>query len=130
MSDAHQRDRGAVIPLVALLLPVLLVMVAMAVDLGRQRSDRRLAQAGADVVALDMIRIVEGRTLDQVLSDPATSTALTDSADRNGFTNAVGYVVDLLQPHISNIEWGVIPSDDQDASGFVALDPLVPGDLD
>ncbi|MEQ1787780.1 MAG: pilus assembly protein TadG-related protein, partial [Acidimicrobiales bacterium] len=109
-----RRDRGAVLPLVALLMPMLVVVTAIAVDLGRQRSDRRLAQAGADVVALDMIRIVEGRTLDEILADPGTAVALSDSAARNGFTNAVGFVVNTLDPHISNLEWGVIPGDDED----------------
>jgi uncharacterized membrane protein len=125
MKEPHHRDRGAVIPLVALLLPVLIVMVAMAVDLGRQRSDRRLAQAGADVVALDMMRVADGRTLQQVLSDPATLVALTESAERNGFVNAVGFVVDTRQPHITNIEWGEVAGD-----VFEVLDPLVPADLD
>lgn len=122
-------DRGAVLPLVALLVPMLVVVTAIAVDLGRQRSDRRLAQAGADVVALDLIRIVEGRTLDQILSDPDTAVALSDSAARNGFTNAVGFVVNTLDPHISNVEWGVIPGDDEDGTAFVELNPLDPDDL-
>jgi hypothetical protein len=121
----HQRERGAVIPLVALMLPMLIVITAIAVDLGRQRSDRRLAQAGADVVALDMMRVADGRTLQQILSDPATSVALTESAERNGFVNAVGFVVDTRQPHITNIEWGEAAGD-----VFEVLDPLVPADLD
>jgi uncharacterized membrane protein len=131
MSARRARDdRGLTIPIVALLLPILVVMVGMAVDLGRQRSDRRLAQAGADVVALDMIRIVEGRTLSEITADPATATALSESAQRNGFDNAVGYVTNVLEPHISNLEWGVIPGDDEDASAFVELDPLDPADAD
>ena len=85
MSASRWRDeRGLTLPIVALLIGTMVLMVSFAVDLGRQRADRRLAQAGADVVALDMIRIVEGRTLDQVLADPGTVTALSDSAARNG----------------------------------------------
>jgi hypothetical protein len=125
MISRGERERGAVIPLVALMLPMLIVITAIAVDLGRQRSDRRLAQAGADVVALDMMRVADGRTLQQILSDPATSVALTESAERNGFVNAVGFVVDTRQPHITNIAWGEAAGD-----VFEVLDPLVPADLD
>ncbi|MGH9275543.1 MAG: pilus assembly protein TadG-related protein, partial [Acidimicrobiales bacterium] len=51
------RDRGATLPIVALILPVLIIMTAFAVDLGRQRSSRRTMQARADIVALDMVRL-------------------------------------------------------------------------
>lgn len=81
-------DRGAVLPIVALLLPVLLVMTAFAVDLGRQRASRTSMQAIADVVSLDMSRLADGRTLTEIqLGDaehPAAETALTESAVRNG----------------------------------------------
>lgn len=121
MSARRWRDeRGLTLPLVALALPVLIIMVGMAVDLGRQRSDRRLAQAGADVVALDMMRIVRGRTVLQVVNDPDTAVALSESAQRNGFSNAVGFVVDAHDPHIENIEWGTVIND----STFVRLDPF------
>ncbi len=118
------KERGATIPLVALLLPMLVLMTAFAVDLGRQRSDRRLAQAGADVVALDMMRVVEGRAFDDLRTDPATSDALSRSAQRNGFENAVGFIVDPHLPRVTNLEWGEIPGDDEDGSAFVPLDPL------
>lgn len=62
----HTRDRGAVVPIVALLLPVLMVMTAFAVDLGSQRVLRRDLQADADVIALDLVRLADGRTLDQI----------------------------------------------------------------
>lgn len=64
----HTRDRGAVIPIVALLLPVLLVMTAFAIDLGSQRALRRDLQADADVIALDLVRLADGRTLDVIQS--------------------------------------------------------------
>ncbi|HEU5085064.1 MAG TPA: pilus assembly protein TadG-related protein [Acidimicrobiales bacterium] len=82
------RDRGAIVPIVALLLPVLLVMTAFAVDLGRQRSSRRDMQAAADVISLDMSRLANGRTLDEITAGdslfPPAETALTESATRNG----------------------------------------------
>jgi uncharacterized membrane protein len=85
-ASPHERDRGAVIPLVALALPVLILMTAFAVDLGRQRDSRRTMQARADVIALDMMRIVEGRTSEEVAADPATDDALRMSAQQNGLT--------------------------------------------
>jgi len=65
----HTQDRGAVIPIVALLLPVLMVMTAFAVDLGSQRVLRRDLQADADVIALDLVRLADGRTLDAIQTD-------------------------------------------------------------
>lgn len=98
-------NRGAVIPLMALLLPVLLIITAIAVDLGRQRNDRRDMQSAADVISLDMARLANGRTIDQIalgdIENQPTEVALQASADRNeidrskvvlqwGTTNAVG----------------------------------------
>ncbi|WP_436795731.1 pilus assembly protein TadG-related protein [Actinospongicola halichondriae] len=83
----RRASRGAVLPIVALLLPVFLIITAMAVDLGRQRNDRRSMQSAADVIALDMARLANGRTIDAIAlgdaDNPATETALQASADRN-----------------------------------------------
>jgi uncharacterized membrane protein len=130
MGVSRWRDeRGLTIPIVALLISTLVLMVSFAVDLGRQRADRRLAQAGADVVALDMVRIVEGRTLDQVVNDPATATALSESATRNGFSNNVGFTVDTHLPRITNIEWGRI-GPNANGSTFSVLTPAAGVDTD
>lgn len=87
------RDRGATLPIVALALPVLILMTAFAVDLGRQRSSRRTMQARADIVALDMVRLADGRSeYDVVNGAPADpiyeglggyTPYLTASATRN-----------------------------------------------
>jgi hypothetical protein len=84
--STHPRDRGAVIPIVALLLPVLMVMTAMTVDLGRQRLLRRDLQADADVIALDLARLADGRTrLEIEEADPGAYLAyLNGSLQRNG----------------------------------------------
>ena len=76
-------DRGAVLVLVALVLPVLIVMTAFAVDLGRQRSIRRTMQARADIIALDLARLIDGRTVGQIEADSATEAAVVASAARN-----------------------------------------------
>lgn len=92
-------DRGSVLPFVALLLPVLVLMTAFAVDLGRQRAERRTMQAVADVVALDMARLADGRTIGAIQAGDATHdselVALAASAARNG--------VDVA---ILDLEWG------------------------
>lgn len=84
----HQqtRDRGAVIPIVALLLPVLIIMTSFAVDLGRQRLLRRDLQADADVIALDLVRLANGRTTQQIEeTDPGAYVAYVNgSFTRNG----------------------------------------------
>ncbi|GAA3674075.1 hypothetical protein GCM10022237_37020 [Nocardioides ginsengisoli] len=54
-------ERGAAAVLIAVLLAVvLLVSAAFAVDLGQQRVVRRDVQAVADMVALDMVRLLDG----------------------------------------------------------------------
>lgn len=77
------RDRGATLPIVAIALPVLMIMTAFAVDLGRQRSSRRTMQARADIVALDMVRLADGRSEYDILHDPGYGTYLQGSATRN-----------------------------------------------
>jgi uncharacterized membrane protein len=106
----HGRDRGAAIPLIALLLPVLIIMTAFAVDLGRQRSVRRDMQAAADVISLDMARLADGRTLAQIeagdATRPAAATALAESAARND-----------LDPSQLTLDWGTW----DDATGYLSV---------
>ena len=93
---ATENDRGAVIPLVALVLVVLITMCAIAVDLGRLMVTRRDLQADADVISLDLVRHVDGRTRDQIEnnSSPAWSNLITFSSQRNDIDPA-NVVVDL-----------------------------------
>ena len=78
-------DRGAVLPIVALSLVVLMVMTAFSVDIGRQMMQRRRAQGVADVVALDLGRQIDGRTRSQIESDPQWDQTRRDGAARNNF---------------------------------------------
>jgi uncharacterized membrane protein len=96
-----QRDRGAVLQITAILIPVLLTMTAFAVDLGSQRALRRTMQARADIVALDMVRLADGRTEAQILGDPGYAAYLSGTAARNEvdtsrLTIAYGTVNDIL----------------------------------
>ena len=106
-----RRDRGATLPIVAILLPVLLVMTAFAVDLGRQRSSRRTMQARADIIALDMVRIIEGRDVSTIVGADAAATeaALVASAARN----------EVERAKITSVEWGLF-----DAAATPQFTPL------
>jgi uncharacterized membrane protein len=83
----RREERGAIIPVVALLLVVLVPSSAMAVDLGMQRVVRRDMQTLADVVALDVVRLVDGRTAAQINGGynglPTLATAVSRSVARN-----------------------------------------------
>jgi uncharacterized membrane protein len=98
------RDRGATLPIVALILPVLVLMTAFAVDLGRQRSSRRTMQARADVIALDLIRLADGRTEVEIIAGDAThptaETALLQSAARN----------EIERVKVTSVDWGTMVS--------------------
>jgi len=86
--SASRGERGAIIPIVASLLVVIIPSTALAVDLGMQRVVRRDMQALADVVALDLVRLVDGRTAAQINSGynghPTLAAALVKSVERNG----------------------------------------------
>lgn len=115
---ARSRERGATLPIVALVLPVLILMTAFAVDLGRQRASRRTMQARADIVALDMVRLADGRTITEIIAGDGThaseAVALSDSASRNS--------IPLSQ--IGPVEWGTWTA----ASAFIptAIGTAVP----
>lgn len=76
------QERGAVIPMVALALTVLMTMTAFAIDLGRMRTERRDLQADADALALDAVQMIEG--LDAVAALPVAIAEANASAVRNG----------------------------------------------
>ena len=86
-SMRRRDERGAIIPMVALLLAVLVPSSAMAVDLGMQRVVRRDMQTLADVVALDVVRLVDGRTASQIQAGynglPTLANAVARSVARN-----------------------------------------------
>jgi uncharacterized membrane protein len=85
LTRPHDRERGAVLPIVALSLVVLMVGTAFSVDIGRQIMRRREVQAVADVVALDLARQLDGRTRSEIESDPQWDQTRQDAAARNNF---------------------------------------------
>lgn len=78
-----RRDRGAVLPLVAVVLTTLILFASFALDLGYQRVMRRDLQALADVMALDLTRSLGARTEAAILADPTFLAAKAASLDRN-----------------------------------------------
>lgn len=79
-------ERGSVLILVALCLSVLITATALTVDLGRISTTRRDLQKTADVAALDLSRLLDGRTAAQIVAAPSYAATLTASLERNGFT--------------------------------------------
>jgi uncharacterized membrane protein len=100
--SAARRDRGAVLPIVALVLPVLILMTAFAVDLGRQRSLRRDMQAGADVIALDLTRIIPVAQTQPTAAE--TLTALNASLTRNGMSTVTAFANEETDG--VKVQWG------------------------
>lgn len=81
-------DLGAVFVVVAGAMTVLMLLAGLAIDLGQQRFARRDAQANADVIALDMARVANGRPLTEISAIPGDDFGpdqLARSLQRNGF---------------------------------------------
>lgn len=84
-------ERGAAAVLVAVFMSaVLIIVAAIAVDLGMQRVVRSDMQAMADVVALDAARLLDGRTAGQIRAGsggkPPLHVVVERSASRNSET--------------------------------------------
>lgn len=77
-------EQGAVAVFVAIVLSLLLVASAFAVDLGMQRAARADMQAVADAVALDLARELDGRTATEL---GTLQSAADASRDRNEATS-------------------------------------------
>lgn len=87
-------ERGATALMVAILTSLVLLFIsAFAIDLGMQRAGRRDMQAVADMVALDMGRLIDGRTRAEIESGagdkPSAGTQLSWSVANND-NNTVG----------------------------------------
>lgn len=87
MRRSGERDeRGAVLIMSVLLMVVVLTFTAFAVDLGTQRVARRDMQSLADAAALDLARVIKGRTADTVLNDPAWPRVKRQVVEQNRTT--------------------------------------------
>ena len=82
-----RRDESGAIALVAVItMTMLLAVASLALDLGLKRVGLRDMQALADVVALDLARQIDGRTVAGIEADPAWLHGRDDSVARNGDT--------------------------------------------
>lgn len=81
-------ERGAAALLTGIVGSLVLVIVAaFAIDIGSQRLARRDMQALADVVALDMARLLDGKTgASTLVASSAWTSARAQSVARNGTT--------------------------------------------
>lgn len=79
---ARRRDqRGSTLVFAAVFLAVLMTSGAFVVDLGMQRVARADVQAVADVIALDLARQLDGRTVAEL--EPVLDEAAAESLARN-----------------------------------------------
>lgn len=82
----HDDERGAVTLTVALVLTLLLGAASLALDLGLKRVGVRDMQALSDVVALDLARQIDGRTVTAIEGDPKWLAGKDASVARNDDT--------------------------------------------
>jgi uncharacterized membrane protein len=109
----RRKDESGAIALVAVItMTMLLAVASLALDLGLKRVGLRDMQALADVVALDMARQIDGRTVAGIEADPKWNQGLTQSAARNvdtlGSTPAVSAQLGKVDPLTG--EFTVVPS--------------------
>lgn len=93
------RDRGAIMPLAALVMTIIITATAFTVDLGRMRTERRDLQADADAIALDAVQAMEG------LTTAAALAAAVDEANASAARN--GLDVTLTTDEVEVGEWDV-----------------------
>lgn len=87
LASRKRDERGTVIVLVGIISMVLLTIAAFAVDLGMQRVARRDMQALADAVALDLARLVDGRTAEQIIAGSSTARPIQVAKDASEARN-------------------------------------------
>lgn len=83
MRERKRDERGAIVPMVAIMLTVLLGVTAFAIDIGHQRVERRDVQAIADMVALDMARHLNGDSRAEIKNTNAFKRGAGQSVVRN-----------------------------------------------
>lgn len=100
--DAQGAERGAVTLIIAVVVVVLMLSAAFTIDLGLQRVARADAQALADVVAMDLSRELDGRSVDQLLPVMATESAASLARNES--------VIGDIEPQLE-IELGIVQPD-------------------
>lgn len=122
-------ETGAVVPFIAILMVVIIGIAMLAVDLGMQRVARQDMQRLADAVALDLSRLIDGRTASQIQAGDGSRSSLAAakaaSVARNSDTilgRDTEVVVDLIE-----LDGGGAPKRRSDGGIDVATGSTVPG---
>lgn len=114
----HRGEDGAVAPFVAIIITVLLLVAALVVDIGLQRVGRADMQALSDVVALDLARELDGRTVAALsgagLAPGVNPSLAVQSRDRN--QDVIGYDP-ANPPHLTVALGEMVNGDFVDHSG-------------
>lgn len=113
-------ERGVVAIMVAILTCFLVIpMAALAVDIGVQRVTRTDAQSVADMVALDLAREIDGRTVAELNSaTPSLQTLADKSAQRGAVTgNDYNVTFELGTVTAANFD----PNDPDSAAYFAPM---------
>lgn len=81
--DRARDESGSVAVMMAACIVVLVLVAAVAIDLGVQRVARRDMQTLADSVALDVSRLLDGRKTSQIKAGSVIRAPLADTLDRS-----------------------------------------------
>jgi len=122
-----ERERGAVLAVVAISLTFLISVTAITIDLGRLSLRRRDMQAIADMVSLDMARLLNGRTNAEILSPtavPKWDDELRLSAERNDFTSS------KLSYRLGDMDGATFVENEDPAHRSTAVEITATDDLD
>lgn len=95
-TSAHERERGAVAVIVAILLVVLLGFAALAVDMGLLYSEKAQLQNGADAGALAIAQACAKEATSTNCTDPASlAKGLADKNSLDGLSNVQSIALDV-----------------------------------
>lgn len=105
--ESSRDEQGAVAPLVAVLVVLLVGLASFAVDLGYQRVAARDMQAIADIVALDMARDLRDRSTSELNGKDTWNAAVAASLARND-DQAVGDPLEVVtcEPEVTSVAKG------------------------
>lgn len=93
----NRRDeRGAIFPMTVLLMGAILLIASLVIDIGGDRLVRRDMQSTADIVALDVVRQLDGRTAGAYAGYDATgpSTTLLAAAKNESLARQDSHLAD------------------------------------
>lgn len=94
VAERHRRsERGAVVPLVGILLVVVILGAAFAVDIGRTTVSASEVRTIADLTALDAARSLTGQPASAQY--PVVTAAARSAATRNGYPSGSALTVEL-----------------------------------